>query len=561
MPILDFYGWSQIETDAFNMYVPFIKISQWDDQNSTQGNGTFQNAIWNILSNQPTPTYFISNLLTNINNGLNVQGTINNFNFKSPRGQVCGEHMDDYDLTSPKRSGAYIAFQTPEQTYPYEIVFGCWYGGLNGTDNLSYPYYYVLVETPTKTAMFICWDFDVTPSKQIGSVFKSYNNATWCYCFAVWDRNDFDEENPNIVIPNPPREQKDKDPYSDSTATGGTSIPGGGPGTSGRDNYTTDSDSNPVPGLPALSAADTGFITLYNPSISQLQNLASYLWGSLFDVTTWKKVMADPMDAILGLSIVPVTVPSGAATPVTVGNINTGISLTKATSQYVEVNCGTVTLTELWKGYLDYSPYTKASIYLPYIGSQEIDIDLIQNKAVGVIYHIDILSGACVAYITSGGNVIAQFSGQCSISIPITSTDYTQTILSLGQLVASGVGVVATGGMSAPVQGAAIAGLATAASNTAANMVSSKPTFAKSGNMSGGNGFMGLQTPYLIIEQPRQCAPAKQNTYTGYPCYITYKLGDLLGFTQVQEVYLENMAATESEKDEILKHLREGVIL
>lgn len=361
----------------------------------------------------------------------------------------------------------------------------------------------------------------------------------------------------------PEQDDPDNDPYSgDESDGGGESGEGGGPDASGAINWDIPAgDATPVPPLPSLSVADTGFITLYNPSATQLKNLASYMWGNLFDISTWKKVLADPMDAIIGLSLVPVNVPSSGSQTVTVGNISTGITLTKASTQFVEVDCGSVKIDEIWKAYLDYSPYTKISIYLPYIGSQELDIDLYQNTTIGVKYHIDILSGACVAYVTVNGNVVCQFSGQCAVSIPITSQDFTQTITTLATLVASGVGVVATGGMSAPVQGAAIAGLATAAANTAANVISSKPIYAKTGNMSGSNGLMGVQTPYLIIEHARQCAPASQNKYTGYPSYITKTLSTLSGFTQVQDIKLNNINCTNEERNEILELLRNGVIL
>lgn len=351
---------------------------------------------------------------------------------------------------------------------------------------------------------------------------------------------------------------QDDDPWNDDDDPSGD---GGGSDADPADNYDDDADTNDLPSLPTLTASDTGFVTLYNPSITELKNLANYLWGNLFDITTWKKVMADPMDAILGLSIVPVNVPSAGSSVVTVGNISTGISLTKASSQFVELDCGSLQFPEKWKAYLDYSPYTKVSIYLPYIGSQEIDVDLIEATTIGVKYHIDVLSGACVAFITVNNSVLMQFSGQCAVSIPVTSADFTQTIIALGQLVASGIGVVATGGLSAPVSGASVAGLATAMANTAQNVISSKPTFAKTGNMSGSNGLMGFQKPYLLIERPRKCSPAYQNNYTGYPSYTTRKLSELSGFTQIQDIHLDGVPCSDTERNEILRLLREGVIL
>lgn len=360
------------------------------------------------------------------------------------------------------------------------------------------------------------------------------------------------------------QDDPNNDPYAGNAATGGASGTGGGhftptPFPSGT--YDPASDPNPVPGLPTISAADTGFITLFNPTPTQLKNLAQYMWGSLFDITTWKKIFADPMDCILGLSIVPVNVPSGGTDTVKVGNISTGIVMNKASSQFVEVDCGTISIGEKWKAYLDYSPYTKLSIFLPFIGSHDLNIDDIQINTIGVKYHIDILSGACVAFITAGGNVIAQYSGQCTISIPVTSNDFTQTIIALGTLVAGGAATVATGGLSAPVTASSIGGAATAMATTAANVITSKPNIQKSGNMSGSNGLMGVQTPYLFITRPKQCAPKNQNRYVGYPSYITEKLANLSGFTQLQDVRLTGISCTESEMNEILNLLHEGVIL
>lgn len=353
----------------------------------------------------------------------------------------------------------------------------------------------------------------------------------------------------------------DNDPYSGGDTGGGSNPGGGNKDPHGSNNYTSDSESNPIPGLPALSAVDTGLITLYAPGISQLRNLATYLWGASFDIEQLKKMFADPMNALLGLAIVPVTVPLSSSSSVVIGNIDTGISMGKASSQYVELNCGSINLKEYWKGYMDYSPYTKISIFLPYIGFKELETDLIQNTALGLVYHVDILTGGCVAFITAGGNVIAQFAGECSVNIPITSQNFTQTIMAISQIAAGGIGVMMTGGMSAPITGEMVAKGATAMANTAANMVSSKPRISKSGSISGSGGLLGSQVPFIIIEKPRQCAPKRQNQYMGYPSYITKVLGNESGFTQVQDIRLNGIPCTETEREELMKILREGIII
>lgn len=339
------------------------------------------------------------------------------------------------------------------------------------------------------------------------------------------------------------------DPYED----GGETTTGGGEGTFSHTSVPVD-----IPGLPTTSAADTGFITLFNPSLTELRSLASYMWSSLFDVAGWQKLFADPMDAILGLSIVPVSVPAGASKEVKVGNIGTGINMTTAASQYVEVDCGSLNVEEYWGAYLDYAPYTKAELYLPYCGVHPIQIDDIMGRTVAIKYHVDVLSGSCVAFVKCGNTVLYTFAGQCSSSIPINANNWTNVVNGALSIAGSIGTMVATGGLSAPISAGTAVAAGAALASTAMTM---KPQVERSGSMGGTAGMMGIQTPYLILTRPRQALPEDQNTYTGYPSYITSTLGDLTGWTTVSEIHLEGVPCTEGEAEEIVNILKSGVIL
>lgn len=339
-----------------------------------------------------------------------------------------------------------------------------------------------------------------------------------------------------------PSPDSPNDPYE----PGGGTEPGGGGG-----DFDDTSIPVDIPDLPTVSASDTGFIRLYNPTIAQLQELSSYMWSDLFNIDGWKKIFANPMDAILGLSIVPVSVPGKGVGPVKVGNISTGVSLTVAATQYVSVDCGEINVKEYWGAYLDYDPYTKAEIYLPYIGTHAISVDDIMSKTVHVVYHVDILSGACCAYVKCGESVLYSFVGQCSCSIPITGSDWTNVINGALTIAGSIGSMVATGGASAPT---AIGTIASAAVN------SLKPNIEKSGSMGGMGGIMGIQVPYLILTRPRQALPSNQNRYTGYPSFMTISLGDCAGYTEIESVHLEGIPATQAEISEIETLLKGGVI-
>lgn len=332
------------------------------------------------------------------------------------------------------------------------------------------------------------------------------------------------------------------DPFDPDGETG----PGGGDG-----DFDDTSDPIPIPPLPSASAVDTGFITLFNPTAGQLRNLANYMWSSGFDLDTFKKLFADPMDCILGLSLVPVYVPNGGTSAVSVGNISTGVNMTKAASQYVEVDCGTLNINEYWGAYLDYDPYTKAEIYLPYIGTHPLSVDDIMTKPVHVVYHVDILSGGCTAFVQCGESVLYEFIGQCAASIPISGNDWTNVINGVISISGAIGSMVATGGATAPLAIGAIA-------STVTNDL--KPNVEKSGSMSGAGGMLGVQTPYLIITRPRQAVPGAQNTFLGYPSFINESLGDLSGYTELDSIHLQGIPATREELSEIENILKGGVI-
>ena len=332
------------------------------------------------------------------------------------------------------------------------------------------------------------------------------------------------------------------DPYG-----GGPSGPGGGGG-GGID----DGTPVPHPNAPTISAADTGLVTLYVPTLTELQGLAQYLWSGLFDIDTFRKIFADPMDAILGLSILPIAVPAGSSAPIRIGNQNAGVSAARATGQYVTVSCGSLTIDNNIGCYLDCDPYTQLSMYLPYIGFVPLRADDCMGQVLNLQYIIDIFSGACVANLTAAGSVIGSWAGNCATQIPITSSNYNNVISGALSIAATAASLAAGATAITP---AAVAGMA----NTAIN--SQKPTISRSGSLAGSAGFMGVQIPYIIATQPRPAIPGGQNQEIGYPSYINELLGSLHGFTIVDEIHLSGITGTQAEIDEIQQLLSGGVIL
>lgn len=363
----------------------------------------------------------------------------------------------------------------------------------------------------------------------------------------------------------------DAEPYETETDPyfpGGTSGDDETQGIGGEGTFDGESEDIDTPDLPTLSSVQAGFVTLYNPSLSQLQALADYMWNpSTFDIETWQKSFANPMDAILGLSIVPVQPSVSGASAVKVGNYTTTVSMPTIGSQYVNFNCGGLSVEEYWGSYLDYSPYTRAQIYLPYIGIQDIDIDDIMKRTVSVSYTIDILSGSCVAFVSCGGSVLYTFSGSCSVQIPVNGQGYSSMVnagnATISSLASKGLSFLsgAIGNAVGGITGDVLSGMLSTSADVASAYGQSKLSIQKSNAISGSCGLLGIQYPYLIVSRPRQCLPANQNKFSGYPSMITRTLSSCEGFTQVDRIHLENVSCTSGEYDEIISLLKGGVII
>lgn len=331
-------------------------------------------------------------------------------------------------------------------------------------------------------------------------------------------------------------------------------------GNGDRDQDPDEIEKATIPPLPSVSAVDTGLITMYGATLAQLQTLGSYLWASWWDIeTNFKKLFSDPMNCLIGLSIIPVVPTMGGAQNVKFGNITTNVALNKLSSQWAEVDCGTLSIKEYVGSFLDYSPYVNISLYLPYIGYRELSPDDVMNDTIHVVYHIDCLTGGCCAFVECGRKgLLYTFNGSCIANVPITAINYSGAI----QNAVSAVGSVAMAGAGIATGAAPLTamGVASGLSNAANTAVNSKPTVQRSGNMGGAAGLMSYQKPLLVITRPRMSVPDKLNKFTGLTTNVTMPLSSCVGFTQVELIHLDGVPCTDNERSELLSLLKQGVI-
>ncbi len=376
-----------------------------------------------------------------------------------------------------------------------------------------------------------------------------------------------------IVTPEEPRD----DPYdpggsgSGYSGTGGGPAPTGGTGTTGTGGLHDDtSDPISTPSLPADVTISSGLFTAYNPNASQLADFANALWNMQpTDINDVLRFLfgGDAFNAIIGLHLLPVSPSTGGSSNIKLGNWDTGASAPKITSQYVQVPFGSLLLPEYWGNCIDYAPYTKIQLALPYIGIVDVDTDDVLGSVNTLAYNIDVLSGAICATLKCQkfnlDSVIYQWSGACAVSLPFSGASYNSVLSAIAGIAAAGMGfaAMAAGPIGAALPAAALAagGGAFGAGSAASIMGSMKGKVQKSGSFGANSGALGIMTPYFILTRPVQSVPSTWQFDKGYPSNISAQLGTLTGYTEVSEINLE-CSGTEAEKKEIIDLLKKGVL-
>lgn len=293
---------------------------------------------------------------------------------------------------------------------------------------------------------------------------------------------------------------------------------------------------------------------IYNPTQAQVDAFGSWLWSSNF-VEQLKKLFNDPMQAIIGIHKVFATPSIGGTATIKVGYLDSEVPSAWVNEQYTTINCGTVNLREYFGNVFDYAPYTKVSLYLPFIGIVDLDVADVMRSSISITYHVDVLTGACLAdvkVIRDGcGGVLYQYSGSAIVTYPVSSGNYMGMVAGVLSVASGIAGTVLTGGALAP----ALIGGAVGASHLHTDV-------SHSGAFSGCAGAMGAKKPYLIISRPQVALANNYEHFTGRPANAHVTIANCSGLTKVKSVYVKSISrATDEEKDMIEAQLKAGVLV
>ena len=271
-------------------------------------------------------------------------------------------------------------------------------------------------------------------------------------------------------------------------------------------------------------------------------------------------ILGNPVDNIVSLRVFPIDITRAVIVPtsyiqVRINKANVpGLTAYRLLRPANMLPFGTITVPQYYASYLDFSPYTKIQIYLPYLGYRDLDPAEVIGKEITLKYAIDFNTGTFTAFLTTTDKTILIESGTMGIDIPVAGGQNVQIAKNLLLLAAGAVTSVASGNPLGTAAG--VAGVAAGAFQ--ALDVNPK----RSGNIDPNTNLYAPDVPYLLISRPVRYTPPDYGHYYGYPTARTKILGDLSGYTRVARVHVEGMTgATENERTEVENLLKTGVIL
>lgn len=371
---------------------------------------------------------------------------------------------------------------------------------------------------------------------------------------------------------------------------------------------------------PAINAPD-GFNKRYVLSEIDIRTLREDFFQALeskpedidyINYTMSEFLTNNPVDCIVSLKWFPFTVPShGQEVNINLGNYQTNVHAPVYTGSGVEVYSLGSCVIYPYAGsgepcFLDYAPYTKMELIIPYCGTVELDPSIYMNHTLSVNFIVDIYTGACTAYIMCDGLVSDSVSGVCCVDLPISGIDnatlegqiYNASLNLKSSKIGEAVSVV-SGGLSfgtslLGVKGSGakmakgVVGTVDALTGAIGSVAQSSESLAMNqyqiehinipfrtvGSQTGLGNAKQEQFCRLLIYRPKfinglttirqwyESNEGKLYGHTvGYSCIKTDVISSFHGFTMFSNVDLSGINATDSEKAAILTALQSGVIL
>lgn len=318
--------------------------------------------------------------------------------------------------------------------------------------------------------------------------------------------------------------------------------------------------------LPDVSLTSYGvFNRSYVMSKQTLQFLSDYLWNN--DPDIWSSILEDlalvgdnRMNSIINCIMFPFVIPNDDGVHrIRIGRHTTDVSAAYLdSSQNITFDMGSCYCYPQYKCFLDYEPYTKGWLYIPFIGVFPIPLQQFMNKYIHITLAVDVLTGSGEAVVFAGGIPVIYKNCKIGMQIPITGSDSGYIIKNYLEAVQGGFTAItglASGNVSGTVSGLFKMGTSALAAHGA--------PIQSEGSASPQCGMLMPNKCYFIIERPKTKIEDMPDYghLIGYACRKSGQVGSFNGFSRFENVSLNISHCTETERNEILTLLRSGVFV
>ena len=244
-------------------------------------------------------------------------------------------------------------------------------------------------------------------------------------------------------------------------------------------------------------------------------------------------------------------------------NIKVGQIVSPATTS-VSVLFGEFNIPRLSNTFLDYSPYTKYELLLPFAPTPVTLPDWCVNKTVRAIFLYDIYTTACQYVIECNGERICSVSGIFGVDRPISAQNVAlkdASRLSAQVATASSVlgGVMsATTGNIGGIMSGAIGGV----SALSQMIMSGKQNYMYTVGANGDSSSVGLcHAVHLKITRTLSAEDSNFTHVYGRPLCKYKKLSSVTGYTKCDNVNTNGLSCSENEKQMIKRLLETGIYI
>ena len=368
----------------------------------------------------------------------------------------------------------------------------------------------------------------------------------------------------------------------------------------GRNHSSDNQDSTPVNTPQVAPFSVKGGCNYYCVNAPNVSAFTSWLWNDIikednisdFLFNSLTGICDNLYQCVTGCMLFPVNIKNHLATvttvPINLGRYTSELSVLDASTYNCKVGECDYKFTHKYGNFLDYPPYVSALLYLPYVGQKPIDLNLFcaDNNEYATMHiecYVDITTGAIDYMIfkknKKGMSLVSSYQGSCGCTIPLSYDNGSAMVNNVtGSLIKQGISTIATTGASVVGSGAKggidkedmITGVADAINSNV-----STPVEYNVGSPTPCNGLYYPQRPIVLISRPTYNRPDTYGKNIGYPCFKSYVLKNLTGFTKVinpkltfgdSKTAIDNtnnkrVFPTETEINEIKQLLETGVYI